>query len=184
MKLRHCLMFLFSALTISAAPSAFADSQFNQDLQQFLECKKTLKNYYDLGFEFEDDLKKNGWIKQGEEYSYVSKVPITVFSQTTDQISLVSGGMLAVLKHANTKDLAKKFQITQNPFFKDMPYFSGEKVVKTDLETKETEKSLRKLTLAESNPVVDQGEHKTYIGCVYITEFEQQQQDAAIKALQ
>jgi hypothetical protein len=65
-----------------------------------------------------------------------------------------------------------------------MPYFSGEKVVKTDLETKETEKSLRKLTLAESNPVVDQGEHKTYIGCVYITEFEQQQQDAAIKALQ
>ncbi len=184
MKLRHCLTFLFSALTISAAPSAFADSQFNQDLQQFLECKKTLKNYYDLGFEFEDDLKKNGWIKQGEEYSYVSKAPITVFGQSTNQISLVSGGMLAVLKHANTKDLAKKFQITQNPFFKDMPYFSGEKVVKTDLETKETEKSLRKLTLAESNPVVDQGEHKTYIGCVYITAFEQQQQDAAIKALQ
>ncbi|MDI1225909.1 MULTISPECIES: hypothetical protein [Acinetobacter] len=40
MKLRHCLTFLFSALTISAAPSAFADSQFNQDLQQFLECKR------------------------------------------------------------------------------------------------------------------------------------------------
>ena len=115
MKLRHCLTFLFSALTISAAPSAFADSQFNQDLQQFLECKKTLKNYYDLGFEFEDDLKKNGWIKQGEEYSYVSKVPITVFGQTTDQISLVSGGMLAVLKHANTKDLAKKFQNHAKP---------------------------------------------------------------------
>ena len=183
MKFKIFLTFLFSGLAIGAMPNAFADSQFNQDLQQFLECKKTLKNYYDLGFDFEDDLKKNGWIKQGEEYSYVSKVPITVFGQSTDQISLVSGGMLAVLKNANTQVLAKKFQISQNPFFKDMPYFSGEKIVKTDLETKEMEKSLRKLTLAESNPVVDEGEHKTYIGCVYITEFEQQRQDAAIKAL-
>ena len=58
MKFKIFLTFLFSGLAIGAMPNAFADSQFNQDLQQFLECKKTLKNYYDLGFDVEDDLKR------------------------------------------------------------------------------------------------------------------------------
>lgn len=93
-------------------------------------------------------------------------------------------GMLAVFKNANTKELAEKFKISQNRFFKDMPYFSGEKIVKTDPATKDAEKSVRKLTLAESNPVINEGENKTYLGFVYISEFEQQQQEAALGAAQ
>ncbi|MCX4168009.1 hypothetical protein ORY94_08740, partial [Enterococcus casseliflavus] len=65
-----------------------------------------------------------------------------------------------------------------------IPYFSGEKIVKTDPATKDAEKSVRKLTLAESNPVINEGENKTYLGCVYISEFEQQQQEAVLEAAQ
>lgn len=47
-----------TSILILATNSTFADAQFNTNMQQFLECKKTLKDYYDLGFEFEDDLKR------------------------------------------------------------------------------------------------------------------------------
>lgn len=184
MKLKVNLPLFAALVSLTTMTSSYADAQFNQNLEQFLECKKTLSDYYGLGFEFEDNLKKNGWIKQGEDYSYVSKEPIKVFGQTSHEISLVAGGMLAVFKNANTKELAEKFKISQNRFFKDMPFFSGEKIVKTDPASKDSEKSVRKLTLAESNPVINEGENKTYLGCVYISEFEQQQQEAALEAAQ
>jgi hypothetical protein len=183
-KLKRHLQLFAALITLSAMTSSYADAKFNQNLEQFLECKKTLSDYYALGFEFEDNLKKNGWVKQGEDYSYVSQTPIKVFGQSSHEISLVAGGMLAVFKNANTKELAEKFKISQNPFFKNMPYFSGEKIVKTDSATKDSEKSVRKLTLAESNPVINEGENKTYLGCVYLSEFEQQQQEAALEAAQ
>ncbi|MDR0236944.1 hypothetical protein [Acinetobacter sp.] len=184
MKLKVNLPLFAALVSLTTMTSSYADAQFNQNLEQFLECKKTLSDYYGLGFEFEDNLKKNGWIKQGEDYSYVSKEPIKVFGQTSHEISLVAGGMLAVFKNANTKELAEKLKISQNRFFKDMPFFSGEKIVKTDPASKDSEKSVRKLTLAESNPVINEGENKTYLGCVYISELEQQQQEAALEAAQ
>ena len=174
-----------TSILILATNSTFADAQFNTNIQQFLECKKTLKDYYDLGFEFEDDLKKNGWIKSDSNllsYTFKSKVPIEVYGMKTNEMVLTLGGMLATVKNQDTKTLAKKYGIQQSPMFQNAPYFSGEKIVKTDQANAKAEKSFRKMTLAESNPLAEDGDHKTYIGCVYISEFEQKEQEAKMKA--
>lgn len=109
-------------------------------------------------------------------------MPIEVYGMKTNEMVLTLGGMLATVKNQDTKTLAKKYGIQQSPMFQNAPYFSGEKIVKTDQANAKAEKSFRKMTLVELNPLAEDGDHKTYIGCVYISEFEQKEQEAKMKA--
>ena len=174
----------FAVLSCFSSMS-FADAAFNQNLEKIIECKSTLSGYNDLGWEFEADLKKNGWKKIGKEtdYTYQSAQPIQVYGMQANQINLVVGGILAVVNNQDTAKLAQQYQIKQHPLFEGMPYFSGEKIVKTDPETDTAEKSFRKMTLAEPSPELQTGAKKTFIGCVYISEDEHNQQEEAIKEM-
>lgn len=175
-----------STLLIAINSIVFADNKFNYNLIQLLECKKDNNTYNDFLLNSQELLEKNDWENKGfknlTSRSYISKKkPIIVFGMQTKEIAFTNTGVFAVFQNKNTEALAQKYQIDQHPFFKNKPYFSGEKIVKTDIAKDRHEKSFRKLSLME---ILEDSDHpqEVYLGCQYMTESEHHRLEEAAKA--
>ena len=172
-----------SAGLIGISSNTFADNKFNNDLVQMIECKKSNQTYHDFLLRSEELLKKNDWKKKGFKnlmtLSYIhKKKSIIVFGMETKEIAFTNTGIFAVFQNKDVQALANKYQISQHPFFKNKPFFSGEKIVKTDITY---EKSFRKLSLME---ILEDADHpqEVYLGCQYISEFEHNRLEKEAKA--
>ena len=169
-----------SAGLIGISSSTFADNKFNNDLIQMIECKSNLSQFYKFSENYDKKLNHNKWkTKKGTnlfKYNFISQKPLIVHGMETNEISVAGSGIYAVYKNQDTLTLARKFQITQSPFFKDKPYFSGEKVVSIEHKNAPLNRAYLKLTLFEMLSE-NQESYETYLGCQYISELEKIQSD-------
>ncbi len=98
-----------------------------------MNVKALFSNFLKLSNDINKKLNNQHWkTKKGVnlfKYNFISKKPIIVFGMETNEISVAGSGIYAVYKTQDVLALANKFQISQSPYFKDKPYFSGEKVV-------------------------------------------------------
>lgn len=167
-------------LCMGITSTTFADHKFNQNLEKFIECKSTFSNFLDLSDNINKKLNDQHWqTKKGVnlfKYNFISKKPIIVFGMKTNEISVAGSGIYAVYQTQDILALANKFQISQSPYFKDKPYFSGEKVIHIENKKDPLNRSYLKLTLFEMLSE-DQQRYETYFGCQYISELEKIQID-------
>ena len=164
-----------SAGLIGISSSTFADNKFNQNLQKIIECKKSMQDFVNLGWNFKKDLAKNHWSEVKSQISfferYRTNIPFHAFGFEVKEILFYSGGFFAVLPDLDAKQLAIHYQIEQYPYIKDPKFFSGGKVLQVDPETKELEQSVRVLKIAEADPETEKRAQTTYIGCSFDYEY-------------
>ncbi len=142
---------LFSALGLS--PNLFAQITAT-DLKNLIECQSNYTQYGTLTEDYDTQLKKLGWHRKENSdqpfiYIYQHKTPHTFFGQSTHQIGLTGNAIVAILGKVDIHTLANQYGLTQHPFFKDVPYFRGEKVIRTETPSEDQIPIHHKLMLSE-----------------------------------
>lgn len=107
------------------------------DLKNLIECQSNYVQYTALAEDYDTQLKKLGWLRQENSdqafmYIYQHKKPQIFFGQTTHEIGLTGNAIVAILGDVDVKRLADQHGLAQHAFFKDMPYFRGEKILRTE----------------------------------------------------
>lgn len=158
-----------------AAPTA-------SELKQVLECQSDYDHYHQALSHYEEDLPKLGWERHDDPhqpfiYIYKNKQAVDFFGMPTHEIGLSSNAVFAIYRQADVKKLAQKYDIEQHPMFADLPFFRGEKILRTEAETDELHAVNHKLSLSEmtgKSPMI-------LLGCNY--EFDQGSLEEALASL-
>lgn len=128
---------LVSAGVLVTLAMSQAHALTQQQLTQMIECQATSQQYMNLGFDYEDHLKKLGWKKieipdQPMLYVYKNAKSVQLFGRTTHEIALSGSAIFAVFRDANVKQLAQQFKIPEYTEYGHLPFFRGVKKVRTE----------------------------------------------------
>ncbi|MGE8573271.1 MAG: hypothetical protein ACN6NW_14720 [Acinetobacter amyesii] len=168
---RHLILPTIVATSCLAASSVFA-APTAQDLKRILECQADYDTYHDTLLDYEKALGQLGWKRHDDPhqpfiYIYKNTQAVEFFGMPTQEIGLSSNAVFAIYRQADVKKLAQKYGIEQHPMFANMPFFRGEKILRTEAETDDLHAINHKLSLSEmtgKSPMI-------LLGCNY--EFDQ-----------
>ncbi|WP_168378149.1 MULTISPECIES: hypothetical protein [Acinetobacter] len=166
----------FVVINAVAAPTS-------SELKQVLECQSDYDHYHQALSNYEEDLPKLGWKRLDDPhqpfiYIYKNIQAVEFFGMPTHEIGLSSNAIFAIYRQADVKKLAKKYGIEQHPMFANMPFFRGEKILRTEAETDDLHAINHKLSLSEmtgKSPMI-------LLGCNY--EFDQGSIEEALADLE
>jgi len=152
------------------------------ELKQVLECQSDYDHYHQVLSNYEEDLPKLGWKRHDDPhqpfiYIYKNTQAVEFFGMPTQEIGLSSNAVFAIYRQADVKKLAQKYGIEQHSMFAGLPFFRGEKILRTEAETDELHAVNHKLSLSEmtgKSPMI-------LLGCNY--EFDQGSVDEALASL-
>ena len=124
------------------------------DLKNLIECQSTYAQYNALTEDYDTQLKQLGWFRQKNSdqpfiYVYQHKKPQIFFGRLTAEIGLTGHAIVAILDNVDVNALADQHGLAQHPFFKNMPYFRGEKVLRTETPSEDQIPVHHKLMLSE-----------------------------------
>lgn len=169
--LKRLILTTIVATSFLAASSIIA-APTTQDLKRILECQADYDTYHDTLLDYEKALGQLGWKRHDDPhqpfiYIYKNTQAVEFFGMPTQEIGLSSNAVFAIYRQADVKKIAQKYGIEQHPMFANMPFFRGEKILRTEAETDDLHAINHKLSLSEmtgKSPMI-------LLGCNY--EFDQ-----------